>query len=207
MKKIQKKLIKHKKDIVKKDKKSKKIYIVLSQTYTYPARMIHFYTSEPYSHASLAFDEELNEMYSFARRGLRNPFNAGFVEEDINHGIFGKCTSTICNVYQLKITQEQYNKLREEIEVFKMNKDDYSYNFLGVLGVALNVPIKTKQRYFCSQFVAYILEKSDIHIFNKNCSLVRPRDIRLNPRLKSIYKGKLADYRIFKTKNLCFSHQ
>ena len=191
---------------VNKDR-SKNVYIVLTQTYTYPARVIHLYTSEPYSHASIAFDEDLSEMYSFARRGLRNPFNAGFVEEDINNGVFGKCTSTTCNIYQLKITETQYNKLRYEIDVFKSNKDDYSYNFLGVLGAALNVPIQTKHRYFCSQFVAYLLEQSDIDIFNKNCSLVKPRDIRLNPRLKSIYKGKLADYRIYKAKDLCLSHR
>ncbi|MDF2543162.1 MAG: hypothetical protein K0S47_2880 [Herbinix sp.] len=182
--------------------RNKNIYIVLTQTQTYPARMIHLYTSEPYAHASIAFDEDLEEMYSFARRGIRNPFNAGFVEEDINNGIFGKYTSTTCNVYQLKITEKQYIRLREEISIFKNNKDDYSYNFLGLLGAALNIPIQKKQRYFCSQFVAYILERSDIKIFNKSYTMVKPRDIRLNPRLKSIYRGRLSEYRLIKQKEL-----
>lgn len=185
-----------------KDKKYKTVYIVLTLTHTYPARVIHLYTSEPYSHASIAFDEDLEEMYSFARRGIWNPFNAGFVKEDISNGIFGKYSSTTCNIYQLKITNHQYIKLRKEIDIFKCNKEDYSYNYLGLLGAAVNVPIQSRQRYFCSQFVAYILERSDIHIFNKNCALVKPSDIRLNPRLKSIYKGKLTEYRMEKEKTL-----
>ena len=62
------------------------IYIVLTQTKTYPARAIRLYTQEPYAHASIAFDENLEEMYSFARRGVYNPFNAGFIREDIDKG-------------------------------------------------------------------------------------------------------------------------
>jgi len=197
MKNMEKKTTEKKKKI-KRELKNRTVYIVLTLTQTYPARVIHLYTSEPYAHASIAFDEDLEEMYSFARRGIWNPFNAGFVEEDINNGIFGKYTSTTCSIYQLKITENQYIRLREEIEVFKCNKSDYSYNYLGLLGAAVNVPIQARQRYFCSQFVAYILERSDIHIFNKDCALVKPSDIRLNPRLKSIYRGRLADYRMEK---------
>ncbi len=201
MKNNKKRLI-NKKAREKKNSRCKNVYIVLTQTQTYPARAIHFYTNEPYAHASIAFDEDLEEMYSFARRGIWNPFNAGFIEEDINDGIFGKYRSTTCSIYRLRITEKQYIRLREEIEIFKQNRDDYSYNFLGLIAAALNIPVKAKQRYFCSQFVAYVLEQSGIKIFNKNYALVKPRDIRLNPRLKAIYRGKLAEYRMAKEKNL-----
>lgn len=173
----------------------KSIYIVLSQTGTGPSRLIRFCTNEPYAHASLSFEKDLSEMYSFARRGVWNPFNAGFVSEDIESGIFGRYKSTTCSIYELKVEDDQYRKLREQIEIFINNRNDYSYNFLGVVGAYLNVPIQRKQRYFCSQFVAYILERSGIHIFNKNCALVQPVDIRLNENLKPIYKGKLTLYK------------
>lgn len=186
----------------KEEVRTKNVYIVLTQTQTYPARLIHYYTHEPYAHASLAFDEDLEEMYSFARRGIRNPFNAGFIEEDIEDGIFGKFRSTTCNIYQLKVTETQYIRLRREIDIFKQNKRDYSYNYIGVLGAALNIAISPKQKYFCSQFVAYVLEQSGINIFNKGYALVKPRDIRLNHNLKSIYRGKLCEYRVTRKKNL-----
>ncbi|NLJ97514.1 MAG: hypothetical protein GX321_10220 [Clostridiales bacterium] len=192
------KTIKYPKDNKNIDRR--RIYILLSQTNTYPARAIHFYTKEPYAHASIAFDENLEEMYSFARRGLYNPFNAGFIREHIDSGVFARFSSTTCCVYELQITNKQYYNLRQEINVFIENKDSYSYNYLGLLGAAFNIPIKSKQRYFCSQFVAYLLQQSEINIFNKDYSLIKPRDIRVNPYLKPIYQGKLAEYRIYKRK-------
>lgn len=175
--------------------KDKSIYIVLTQTRTYPARLIRFYTKEPYAHASIAFDEELEEMYSFARKGKRNPFRAGFIREDITSGVFGSCTETNCSIYRLKVTQIQYQRVREELEIFKQNKEKYSYNFLGIVGVMMNIPIQSEHRYFCSQFVAYLLEQSGIRLSHKNCALVRPVDIRMSPQLKRIYSGTLVDYR------------
>ena len=174
------------------------IYIVLSQTNTLPSRLIRFYTREPYAHASLAMDEELNEMYSFARKGIYNPLNSGFVQEDIDGGVFGRCKSARCCVFELKVTSEQYQLIRDELAVFKRNQDLYSYNFLGILGVIFHIPIRTEFTYFCSQFVATILERSHVEILDRNCALVRPVDFRLNPHLTRIYTGPLADYRLIR---------
>lgn len=176
------------------------IYIVLTQTKTYPARAIRLYAQEPYAHASIAFDENLEEMYSFARRGVYNPFNAGFIREDIDKGIFGRYRSTSCGIYRLKITKEQCERLRKIIEIFNLNKEFYSYNYLGLIGAAFNIPIRSKNKYFCSQFVAYVLEQSGVHIFDKSYALVKPRDIRINPNLDLAYQGRLSEYRIYKRK-------
>jgi hypothetical protein len=184
----------------KNEKSYKNVYIVLSQTRTYPARVIKLYTHEPYAHASIAFDEDLEEMYSFARRGLYNPFNAGFIREHIDKGVFGRFTTTECSIYRLRITNQQYISLRREIDRFNQNKNSYSYNYLGLIGAALNIPIRSKQRYFCSQFVAYVLEQSGIYLFEKTYALVKPRDIRVNPNLETIYQGRLSQYRIHKKK-------
>lgn len=183
---------------INKTDNNKNVYIVLTQTRTYPARAISLYTHEPYAHASISFDEDLDEMYSFARRGTYNPFNAGFIREDIDKGVFGRFESTTCSIFRLQISLEQYKNLRREIEVFNQNKEIYSYNYLGLLGAAFNIPVGFKQRYFCSQFVAYVLEQSDIYIFDKSYLLVKPRDIRVNANLVSIYKGRLSEYRLIK---------
>lgn len=127
-------------------KRTKEIYIVLTQTSTLPSRAIRLYTHEPYAHASIAFDEELMEMYSFARRGIYNPFNAGFIREYIDKGVFGRFESTDCRIYSLRITVQQYNELRRVIEVFNENRHSYSYNYLGLIAAAFNIPIRSKQR-------------------------------------------------------------
>lgn len=192
-----KKIIKYKMES-KQKVNLRNIYIVLTQTNTYPARAIRFYTHEPYAHASISFDEELKEMYSFARKGIYNPFNAGFIMEDIEEGIFGRFASTTCCIYELQITNSQYYKLREVIDVFKHSKELYSYNYLGLVGAAFNIPVRSKQRYFCSQFVAYVLKQGDINIFDKDYVLIKPKDIRVNPYLKPIYHGRLSEYRTYK---------
>lgn len=72
----------------------KKIFIVLTYTGTLPAKVVKFWTRKPYSHVSISLDESLTRMYSFARLGQYNIFNAGFLHEYINKGIFKKFKNT-----------------------------------------------------------------------------------------------------------------
>ena len=85
---------------------NRKLYILISKTHTVPARIIKFWTKEPYAHASIALDLELREMYSFARKGIYNPFNCGFIIEDIDNGIFGRDVETSCVVLELTVTDK-----------------------------------------------------------------------------------------------------
>ena len=59
-----------------------KIYIVLTDTGTLLSKAIGLYTRKDLNHASIAFDEELKEMYSFGRKQRHNPFVGGFVKEN-----------------------------------------------------------------------------------------------------------------------------
>ena len=89
-----KKVKDHKDKKVKKDKRDKKekkyVYILLTRTETVPSKVIHFFKRMPYVHVSIALDEELDELYSFARKKINNPFRCGFIDEDITTGIFGR---------------------------------------------------------------------------------------------------------------------
>ena len=53
---------------------------MVSKTSTWPSNVIKMWTKQPYAHTSLALDIELNEMYSFARKKVRNPFDCGFID-------------------------------------------------------------------------------------------------------------------------------
>lgn len=180
---------------------SRYIYIVLSQTGTVPAKLIKFYTRNPYAHASIAFDSDLSEMYSFARRGIWNPFNSGFIKEDFNSGIFGRYESTRCSIYKIEVTSEQYERIRSIIGVFKNDSLSYSYNYLGILGVVLHHPIARRKRYFCSQFVAYVLYMAGIKVANKVPALVRPDDLRKSDLFQLVYAGRLSEYRTYLNEN------
>src|SRR5690554_467422 len=64
------------------------IYILLTDTGTLFARLIKRFTDAPYNHASIAFDAELKELFSFGRKNPTNPWDVGFVEENVSEGTY-----------------------------------------------------------------------------------------------------------------------
>jgi len=173
------------------------IYILLSRTHTIPARLIRMFTGAAYSHSSIAMDVELKELYSFARRRIYNPFNAGFVDEDIESGIFGRDKNVYCCVYALPVTDRQYKIVRDELKHFIRNRDLYDYNFKGLVGVLFGKNVARDNNYFCSQFVSYILSRGGIELFEKEHGLVQPCDFHQQLEKQKIYEGKLTEYRKF----------
>lgn len=174
-----------------------KIYILLTHTGTVFSRTIKVFTKEPYTHVSIAFDVELNEVYSFGRKKTNNPLIAGFVREYTDKGVFKKYINTSCAILELEMTLEQYNNLRIIMESFIEDKNKYKYNLIGLVGIVTGYKIERKNAYFCSHFVAAVLEKSGMKLFNKKPVFVTPYDFRTCKFLNLIYSGKLNDYKKF----------
>ncbi|HZJ57179.1 MAG TPA: hypothetical protein VFD89_02955 [Clostridia bacterium] len=170
------------------------IYILLTYSGTLPSKFIRMYTREPYSHVSIALDSDLRELYSFGRLKPSNPIIGGFVRENILYGTFGRFPETQCALYSLTINSYQYYRLKAELNKFLMSGKRYGYNFLGLLGVMVGVPIPRTYKYFCSQFVATLLTNSGIDFFQKHPALVSPMDFRMSSKLTLIYEGKLRAY-------------
>lgn len=184
--------------------KSKCIYIMVSKTSTLPSNVIKMWTREPYAHTSLALDIELNEMYSFARKRLKNPFDCGFISEDITSGVFGRDVDTTCRIVRLWITQNQYRKLNKTLDKFKTDKAFYHYNYIGIFGIMFGKAVERKYNYFCSQFVYYVLHKAGVELFDKKPGLVRPEDFRVWDVPEPIYEGKLNKYRDYLKENCTY---
>ncbi|WP_207641495.1 hypothetical protein [Clostridium sp. KNHs214] len=171
-----------------------KVVILLTNTGTLLSKAIKRYTNEPYTHVSIGFDIELNEIYSFGRIFPQNPLIGGFIVENRYEGLYSIFSNVNCAVYILEVDKFQYENMKKIINKFHDEKHKYKYNFIGLFAVAFNIPFKRENAYFCSQFAATVLEKSDVKIFNKKCELVTPSDFRTSKYLKLIYSGKLTDY-------------
>ncbi len=174
-------------------RKTKDIYILLSNTGTLFTKTIKLYTKAPYNHTSLALNEDLRETYSFGRKNPINPFVAGFVREN-ETGIYGYYKDTTCAIYKLEIDADIYEKIKMNIMLFERDKESYKYNLIGLLGVMANRPVKRKRAYFCSQFVYDVLEQNGVKLFDKPAELVTPKDFQYCKELKLIYQGRLLDY-------------
>lgn len=170
------------------------VFILLTNTGTLFTQIIQTYTRAPYNHASISFNRELSEMYSFGRKNPNNPLNGGFVKENLKTGTFSKYPNTTCVIYELKVTEREVEKMKRVLQVFIQKREKYLYNILGVIGIALKEPVEFSNSYFCSQFVAEILQRSGIKIWDKLPALVTPDDFRQSDRMKLIYEGKLSEY-------------
>lgn len=49
------------------------VFILLTNTGTLFTKVIQGYTRAPYNHASISFNRELSELYSFGRKNPNNP--------------------------------------------------------------------------------------------------------------------------------------
>lgn len=168
-----------------------KIYIVLTHTGTTLSKIIKIVTKNPYTHASIALDNKMEKMYSFGRLNPYNPLRGGFVKEGINIGTFKRFKNTKAQVYSLEITKEEYKRLEEIISKFNENKKDYKFNFIGLVLAGINKRYNRKNKYYCSQFVRYILEESEIEIQDLS-KVIKPIDFSKLECLELEYTGLLS---------------
>jgi len=172
----------------------KAVYIVLTDTGTLFTRMIKRFTKAPYNHASIALDGELGDIYSFGRKSLRLPWNAGFVRERRDGGIYVVLKRTTCVVYELRLDDERYERVAREIKRFEREADRYGYNFLGLLNFLFPCELRNRDAYFCSEFVATVLKNGGIDLLKKPPCATAPHDFMAIKGLRPVYEGPLSGY-------------
>ena len=172
----------------------KKVYIVTTFTGTLLSCLIKRISKTPYAHVSIALNENLKPMYSFGRLNPKTPIFAGFVEENINEGLYDIRENTMCRVYSLDVTDSQYEKLSRNIIKVSNNRKKYYYDVKGLVYLSMNKSRKKDNKYVCSNFVADMLEKSDINILDKPSHKVKPNDFYNAADFTLIYEGLLSDY-------------
>lgn len=170
------------------------VYILLTDTGTVLTKIIKWYTNAPYNHVSICFDDKLDEIYSFGRKKPKNPLLAGFIKEDVYSGTFRYFDDTRCLLLKMDVLPGEYRRIRHVIEGFENHKELYSYNLLGLFGVAMHYPINQKNKYFCSQFVAEVFKKSGIHLWSLPSALISPNDFLMHPHFEIVYEGSLYNY-------------
>ncbi|HEU5138663.1 MAG TPA: hypothetical protein VFT51_01725 [Bacillales bacterium] len=182
-----------------KEENDRYVYILLTDTGTLFTKTVKRYTRAPYNHTSLSFDMKFEELYSFGRKHPKNPLKAGFIKEDIYRGTYSHFRDTRCVLFKLNVSEPQLAEMRRTVISFQLRQKIYSYNLIGLLGVMLQYPIEMENAYFCSQFVAEVLKRGGVHLWNKSSALVTPGDFLEHASFQKIYEGKLYDYPLLET--------
>lgn len=170
----------------------RKVYIILTDTGTLFTKMIKLYTKTPYNHASISFDPQFSEIYSFGRKKPRNPFIGGFVKENIHTGLLSRAK---CAIYSCTITETQFEKMNRFLQRIEEDSHHYHYNLIGLFAIVFNKKIERENCFFCSQFVAAVLNEGSIVEFSKHSSHVTPADFQQVPHFQLVYQGDFVDYK------------
>ncbi len=171
----------------------KEIYIVISQTGTWLSRALKVITGARYNHASISLLPDLSRMYSFGRLHAYNPFFGGFVEESPYFGTFKRFYKTQIIVLPITITGEQYEHLQQLMATMVAQRKKYRYNYLGLCLAAFHICFKTRNRYYCSEFVRDILQQYNVEGAERLQAIVQPVHF-LDLPYPQIYQGRLTDY-------------
>ena len=177
------------------NKNEYKLYIVISQTGTMFSRIVRFFTKDPYNHSSISLNEDLTDMYSFGRKYARLPFPGGFIQECIGTKVFATHPNTTMIVYELSVTREQYNKVRQIVREMRRQKNMYAYNLLGVIFVIFHKYHPSHNKYYCSEFVKYLLTESGITSDQELPVICKPMDF-LKVSGNKIYEGRMNNYTV-----------
>lgn len=169
----------------------KTIYFLLTRSDTYISRLIRLSTTDKYTHVSIAFEQDLRTLYSFARKHERFPLPAGLIQENIHSGFLAKYNSIPCAVYSLQVEDDVYYHAKSIAEGMFLQQEEYRYNLLGLILCKMNIPYKRKYYYFCSQFVSEILLHSNAVSLPKPPSLMRPADYMNLPGVSCEFQGRL----------------
>lgn len=172
----------------------KKIYVVITQPPTLIAKVLHLCSRQAYNHVSIALTPTLDEMYSFGRRTLRNPFNGGFIKEDIHGGVFRKAFKTRAIVLELDASDEAYASVQRLIADMLKEKHKFNYNYRGVFLAWFKKNYETAYKMYCSQFVRRCLATSNIGDVQSLPRQTRPMDFLRLKGKRIIFAGLLKDF-------------
>lgn len=171
----------------------KSIYIILTQSGTGISKLIKLFTKEPYNHSSICIDESFNEFYSFGRKKANYVLPGGFVVENAFKHVFAKYDKVPCLILKKDVTDEQYESLKGNINKFIENNNQFSYAIIGLLLANTNFTIVKDSKFFCSQFVATMLNNISIET-PKIPAHMHPMDFTKIDNVQIIYEGELKNF-------------
>lgn len=162
----------------------RKLFILLTRFPGLDSDALRWWTRFPYTHASIGLDEDMNTFYSFVVKG--------FIIEDIaRYNRKPGRAPFPCVLYELEVSETVYQKAKQMLLKFVSNRENLRYNTLGMLLSLIKIPSRRQSRYFCSHFVAELLQRCDAARLKKRSTLYLPRDLQKLSEVKMIFQGDL----------------
>lgn len=171
---------------------NKHIYLMVSKTPTRFGVMLRKVGGIRYNHSAIAFDQELHELFSFARPQHNSLFTARVVLETLPRYTLKKETYVDVAILKIPVTNAQYTKAREIVNEL-YGDEEYLYNLFSVLTYPVTKGFATYQSYTCVEFVIHVLTKIGFE-FDAPCYYYKPDDLYNIFKEYVYFEGNLLDY-------------
>lgn len=178
------------------------VYVVLTKGTTLGNKIVSAMTKTPYGHASLSFDLSLDNMYTFGTNtDNKNPNKRfmTFIKEDRSFLNKVNNNEVDYHIYAIFVDKDKRTKMEKQIKKMVKEKTKFNYNYIGIFGYLMNTPVKIKDSFFCSEFIASIFRNVGIELFDKPDQLVAPHDFAFSKKFIKVEEGKLTKYDSKKT--------
>jgi len=162
---------------------TRKIAILLIR---YPGTMANFMgilTGFPYTHTTIGLEEDPNTFYSFVYKG--------FIIEKITRYLKPERPPFPCALYEVNVTECAYQQIKELLRDYEKRKATLCYTRTSLVLSLFHIPYKRKNFYFCSHFVAEVLQRSNAVVLKKNSVLCQPKDFHNLKEAHRIFEGDL----------------
>lgn len=141
----------------------KYVFILLTKYSDWLSILVYWLAGRGFTHSSIALGSDPASYYSFNGHG--------FVEESLEkHWKKGERASC----YRVAVPEEVYARIEAGIQAFQRDRSQFQYSRLGVLCCVMGFSVRRPKKYFCSQFVAELLEKSQALPMPRKSTLFQP---------------------------------
>ena len=115
------------------------------------------------------------------------------MHERLDRGYFGGHPHIRCALYALEVPHDAFCAARLRVtQMLAVRRRDH-YSVRGLFLCRMGIREERPHYYFCSQFVAHVLEESGALSLPKPPSLMRPQDFASLPGLLPCFYGELCE--------------
>lgn len=168
------------------------IYFMVSKTPTRFGGLIRKVGKSKYNHSSIGLDEELKELYGFARTQHNIIFLGGLMLENMDRYTLRKSDYVDVVIFKVPVTLEQYTWVKETVNRVH-HDEEYMYNLFSVLSYPITHGFETYKAYTCVEFVMHILEYLGYQP-PYPAYRCKPDDLLILLKDYIFYQGNLLDY-------------
>lgn len=171
------------------------VFVFLTYTDTKMAKLIKDFTHDPYTHSSLSFDTNLDNMLSFDARG--------FIKENIHTDVYKKKLNDVkYSLYMYMASDKEYRSMHSFIDELNEHKKKLHYNVLGLTNFIFGRGSEREDRFFCSEFVSACIQAGNEGLIKTKSYLTTPYMLAKNKNFQFIKRGTLKNYNVKEIDNI-----